>query len=299
MVKNIINIFLFIVILQANVPAAFKDFGWGARAAGMGGAFSAVADDASAPFYNPAGIGRVPGLETMFMHSMPYFGMTGVDVALNMASIIVPVQGNVVGVNWSNLTSAEQYSENIFALTYSRLVNEKLFAGINLKYLGHSYTIEAGFDDPVFDLSETGVYGYDVDVGFLFCMTNMFCIGGMFKNMLGTDMGLYDSDELQKEVRGGAALHVTENLTLAMDVDYRGTRAEFFAGVETWFSDRKFGARAGTNYRDQSVHEITAGASYRQLFGSSSFVTLDYSFSLPLTVSGTFTTHRFAVSLGL
>jgi len=36
----------------------------GARAIGMGGAFTAVSDDATAPFWNPAGLGRVPHFQT-------------------------------------------------------------------------------------------------------------------------------------------------------------------------------------------------------------------------------------------
>src|SRR4051794_20931563 len=41
------------------VHAAFLNMDWGARATGMGGAFSAVADDSSAPLFNPAGIVQV------------------------------------------------------------------------------------------------------------------------------------------------------------------------------------------------------------------------------------------------
>ena len=48
---------------------AFMADGGGARALGMGGAFVAVADDASATFFNPAGIVDAQSIELMLMHS--------------------------------------------------------------------------------------------------------------------------------------------------------------------------------------------------------------------------------------
>jgi len=41
------------------------DSGAGARAAGMGGAFTAVADDASASYWNPAGLSQLKNTEVM------------------------------------------------------------------------------------------------------------------------------------------------------------------------------------------------------------------------------------------
>jgi hypothetical protein len=49
----------------ANFGAAFLDNGLGVRAQGMGGAFAAVADDASAVFWNPAGLARARGADVL------------------------------------------------------------------------------------------------------------------------------------------------------------------------------------------------------------------------------------------
>jgi len=65
--RNISSILLLGLLLWAVSAVAVDDGGGrsvfatgaGNRALGMGGAFSAVADDASAPIYNPAGLGRV------------------------------------------------------------------------------------------------------------------------------------------------------------------------------------------------------------------------------------------------
>jgi len=60
--------------------AALFDVGMGARALGMGGAFVAVADDANAIYYNPAGLALIDGHDVTSMYSTllgagNYFGV--------------------------------------------------------------------------------------------------------------------------------------------------------------------------------------------------------------------------------
>ena len=61
---------------NASTGLAFLKLGIGARAIGMGEAYSALSDDASGIYYNPAGISFGAGNEVTFMHKQWIFGTT-------------------------------------------------------------------------------------------------------------------------------------------------------------------------------------------------------------------------------
>jgi hypothetical protein len=53
----------------ATTAAPFLEIGVGSRAIGMGGAFVATANDATAMYWNPAGLGRLSHPELIFIHT--------------------------------------------------------------------------------------------------------------------------------------------------------------------------------------------------------------------------------------
>jgi long-subunit fatty acid transport protein len=54
---------------SAGQAGAYLKMGVGARALGMGSAFTAVADDSTAAFWNPAGLAKMQKPEASFMHA--------------------------------------------------------------------------------------------------------------------------------------------------------------------------------------------------------------------------------------
>lgn len=77
-----------------KVQGAFLCRGAGARAAGMGSAFTAVADDASAVSWNPGGLGNARTLSSMLMYDS-----VADSINLGYASLISPVgEGMAAGI---------------------------------------------------------------------------------------------------------------------------------------------------------------------------------------------------------
>lgn len=67
--------------LADKYAGAFMENGGGARALGMGAAFTAVADDPSATFWNPAGLATVTRRELLLMHSERFGDLVDRDFA--------------------------------------------------------------------------------------------------------------------------------------------------------------------------------------------------------------------------
>jgi len=80
--------------------AEFLKIGVGARPLAMGGAFVALADDGTAFYWNPAGLGNVKHIEINFEH-VPMFG--GI-AQYNAASLALRIANNTaLGVSWIRL----------------------------------------------------------------------------------------------------------------------------------------------------------------------------------------------------
>lgn len=114
-------IFLFAVALGfASVPmpaladegshaAEFLSHGVGARALGMGSSFVSIADDATAAYWNPAGLVQIPRRAFAAMYSDSFGGAQGAFlskglVEYNFASYVQRVEGiGSIGISWIRL----------------------------------------------------------------------------------------------------------------------------------------------------------------------------------------------------
>jgi len=89
------------VSLATQQAGDFLNIGIGARPMGMGGAFGAVADDAFAAFWNPAGISLLDGKEIGLMYAS-LFGLVGSHVL----SVVYPLNERAaVAVSWVRVSA--------------------------------------------------------------------------------------------------------------------------------------------------------------------------------------------------
>jgi long-subunit fatty acid transport protein len=86
----------------ATSAAQFLKIGAGCRAAALGGAYVAMADDAAALFWNPSGLARLNRSEILFMHAQWL-----ADTDYNFGGVVVNFGGSALGAFISTLGYGE------------------------------------------------------------------------------------------------------------------------------------------------------------------------------------------------
>lgn len=284
---------------SGGAAAAYLNSGVGARAAAMGKAFTAVADDASASYWNPAGLAGTEGTEIEAAH-----GALQEDRALNSISLAYGLGSLALGACWlsfgvsdiqerdraGSLIGHFNDAENAFMVSAGwRPVNTRalsLRVGITGKYLRHS-------------LQDYSASGQGIDLGALaeFQLAPeafTLAVGAAYQNAGATmkwDTDSEHEDEVPSAFRAGVA-GTLESLPLTMSIDLSRTEdqdALLHLGGEVIVGS--FALRAGLDDAD-----IAAGAGYRFLMGRTQ-VSINYAFADDdLSDSGR---HLFSLGLGL
>lgn len=130
-----------------TTSAVFLEIGVGARAIGMGGAFVAVSNDATALYWNPAGIARVKRNETVFIHTEWL-----ADTNFDFAGIVLPLgEMGTIGASITSLSMNEMKVRTVFypegtgemfgagdiglGMAYGRNLTDRFSIGFNIKYI--------------------------------------------------------------------------------------------------------------------------------------------------------------------
>jgi hypothetical protein len=268
----------------ASASPAFAQ-GPGTRAAGMAGAFVAVADDASSVYWNPAGMatgalasavldfGRqesIPNSERAETSSAGLVAVTLPPLGVSFyrrAHRFAPAGGTVAtagpsredggrsvqGLTTSNVgvTLAQSLSDNLVLASTIRLVRGEAWRG-----LVAGDTAEAALGQ-VTSLPGTGTTRVDVDAG-LMLVAGRLRLGAVARNLTapsfetasGADPVVLDR-EARVGVAWGSGFPGYARVVLSADADLTtqttasGDRRDLAAGVETWWLARRLGVRGG------------------------------------------------------
>ena len=292
------------VALAQKVQAAFVDTYWGVRALGMGGAFTAVADDANAPLYNIAGISFAAQKEVTLMGSRLFSGIDGVEIGANYLGYVHPIglEYGTVSFAWSSTSTPGLRREDTFNLGYARGLNDlisldkelvEISAGLNLKYLMQ----EVKFDEEDKDLSASKG-AMTADIGLLALFSNGIGIGYSSKYLLPADIGYEEKDEV-KNVNVLGLSYYNEQLpylkipyfTIAMDIIFRDNETSIRVGIESYVLDGKLALRLGGR---EEAFDI--GFGYEFAFANETKLLIDYALELPFEVEESYGSHFISLS---
>jgi fibronectin type 3 domain-containing protein len=218
----------------------------GARSQGMGGAFTAVADDVNSLTWNPAGLGFLQNPEIGYLR-MIYFS----DVAYNFGGVALPLalgdNGLGLGAGVVNLGTtfdstlgvapAVTTSDNAFFLAAAYRVKNVFSFGITGKYILRQI---AGYNASAFG----------GDAGILVSPVEHLRIGAGIFNVGQQVQFISAADPLPMTGRLGLAYQVLDiphhSLVLSVDGSYLidAQAYQAAAGFEYWL-DKTFAARAG------------------------------------------------------
>jgi long-subunit fatty acid transport protein len=274
-----------------TVGAIFLKIPVGARPVGMGEAYGAVADDANAIYYNPAGIANINGFEATFMHDARWLGMR-----YEYTAFVVPVPKGVIGLGISYFSSGELEGMDVsgnptgdfsaydfsLAVSYALEMSDAFSLGTNLKYVVEKIEEESGSS---FCLDFGGLYLTPIEGVSL----------GMSLQNLGKAMKLVErSYPLPMNLRlAGLYKHLTLPLTFCLDLNVpNDKKPNLCLGLE-YELKKIFAIRLG--YKTGSDLGIMGG--FRTGFGLKwERFSLDYGYS-PCGDLGS--SHKFSFSFTL
>jgi hypothetical protein len=274
--------------------AQFLKLPVGARAIGMGEAYTAIADDANAIYYNVAGLSRMEkkGAEYMFSKYVEETSYHWIAFAMPISETIgsagIGIQYFTAGdIDKTNISAAKTGTFNptdlAINLAYSRRLMD-LPVGLNLKIVNSKI--------------EDSATTFAVDLGAQHdkLMDGKLMLGFAVQNLGGSLKFENESDKLPLLIRLGSGYKVMDNWTAALDVVFPEDNSPTLSlGTDYKYmiqEDMSLAGRVGYNSRGRKVdgfNGVTVGFGF-----GFQMVSLDYAW-MPLGDLGQ--THRISVGV--
>jgi hypothetical protein len=256
MIRRYLFLFLFLLTINnysfgAKYAGEFLNLGVGGRALGMGGAFVAIADDATATYWNPAGLSQISSQELVFMHAETFGSLLNHDFISWALPLHDRFQNYTLGFSLMRLgggdikvtelpdpnnpiSSANRpyvkkeagHADYLLTFTFAKETNPKLSFGGNAKLIYRH-------------IVDNSALGLGIDLGMLYSPTSYLSLGANFKDAVSTLLA-YDNGTretispslrtgfgLKKDIKNFSFLFTTE-----AELNFEGRRysAQYWQG---------------------------------------------------------------------
>jgi len=286
----------FSVSSATKYAGEFLRIGASARALGMGGAVTALVDDASAVYWNPAGMTKMENAELVLMHAEQFSDLADYDFGAYVLSLEGTGTPGAVGIGvvrfavpdilitekaYKDINGNHRYDHGIdtilpgefyfdndsntaIFLSYARPLSPSLNIGGSLKLISQ-------------DLVNHSSFGIGADLGLMWQTTEALALGARFSDITTTQL-FWDGGRRETITPslfiGGAyqiaipsiGVNLTTTADLAMTFEGRDMASSFTAGSaggdlrvggEAWFKEI-FAARVG-----HQESGVTGGVGFR------------------------------------
>ncbi len=249
-----------------TTAATFLEIPVSARAMGMGSAFSAVANDASSLYWNPAGAARLPQTEVVFTH-MNWIA----DLAFDYAGATLPLGSfGTLGLSFTSLTMSDMAVRTIekpdgtgevfgassiaVGVHYARNLSDRFSIGFSGKYIQES----------IWHMSSQAVA---IDVGVLYTTEffNQMKIGANISNF-GTDMKMAGRDSRLFERVDAQKMGSNDRIPVNIEMDSWSLPLNFQFGVATDVfasENQSLTVAVDALHPSDNYESINIGAEYR------------------------------------
>lgn len=326
----------FMFLVPSTCYADFEDLGCGARAVGMGNAFTCISDDISAIYYNPAGLGQLTGWESGSSYSKLHWGLDDESrLGDGFIGYAQPIRikcskkekvekkksekefcnWGTLGFGWLNLNLIDLYREDTFFISYGKslpkLFRRSLWGGVNLKLLSKRYRktpysenaldddigMVTGSRDPVFNKGY-GKEGFSTDLGLLYKLGKSETLKGYYLGLTMTDINQPDMG-LEAEER--------IPLGLKVGISYRSKKVN--VALDSNYKNRDLNIYSGAEvWFVKNTLGLRTGMGigsreYRSVFLGTSYrykpyFQIDYAFIYPISgIKETSGSHRISLVL--
>ncbi|MEO0206050.1 MAG: PorV/PorQ family protein [candidate division WOR-3 bacterium] len=184
----------FIFAQDGGLPGAVLNYGMSPRTTAMGKAFTGLADDAEAIYYNPAGLAQ------LYSHNMKSSYLELYGHQLGYLGYALPTRrygtfgGNIIHLRSKGIDSRDEnmnpygtyyFSQSCLLLSYAYLASNALSIGTNLKF----------FTSKIAQYGSVGIGG---DAGIFLFPRHNYTFGVSVQNILGPKLQYLDDGETEE-----------------------------------------------------------------------------------------------------